>query len=120
MASDKIILKAEDLDGYLTRQDKLDLDKLKAMYDEAIKSFDPLDEAKVINIIHKTPNIPITCVELNPITVQVEVLSDPVIAVESGTHILDEVLTNHITYEKNHIKVPTNAYLGPTLLAIQE
>ncbi|MCR5290684.1 MAG: uracil phosphoribosyltransferase [Treponema sp.] len=48
MASDKIILKAEDLDGYLTRQDKLDLDKLKAMYDEAIKSFDPLDEAKVI------------------------------------------------------------------------
>ncbi len=48
MADDKIILKAEDLDGYLTRQDKADLERLGAMYNEAEKSFDPLDEKKVI------------------------------------------------------------------------
>ena len=48
MASDKIILKAEDLDGYLTRQDKQDLDRIEAMYSKAMQSFAPLDREKVI------------------------------------------------------------------------
>ena len=48
MASDKIILKAEDLDGYLTRQDLLDLERLDKMFKETMKSFDPVDEAKII------------------------------------------------------------------------
>ena len=48
MASDKIILKAEDLDGYLTRQDLLDLERLEKMFKETMKSFDPVDEAKII------------------------------------------------------------------------
>ena len=48
MASDKIILKAEDLDGYLTRQDLLDLERLDKMFKETMKSFDPVDEQKII------------------------------------------------------------------------
>ena len=36
MSLDKIILKAEDLDGYLTRQDKQDLEKLENMYNETM------------------------------------------------------------------------------------
>ena len=48
MANDKIILKAEDLDGYLTRQDLLDLERLEKMFKETMKSFDPVDEAKII------------------------------------------------------------------------
>ncbi len=48
MANDKIILKAEDLDGYLTRQDLLDLERLDKMFKETMKSFDPVDEQKII------------------------------------------------------------------------
>ena len=48
MANNKIILKAEDLDGYLTRQDLLDLERLDKMFKETMKSFDPVDEAKII------------------------------------------------------------------------
>ena len=51
MASDKIILKAEDLDGYLTRQDLLDLERLDKMFKETMKSFDPVDEAKIIEAL---------------------------------------------------------------------
>ncbi len=45
---EKIILKAEDLDGYLTRQDQLDLKRLDAMYRETVQSFDPVDEKNII------------------------------------------------------------------------
>ncbi len=45
---DNIILKAEDLDGYLTRQDQLDLKRLDAMYRETVSSFDPVDEKSII------------------------------------------------------------------------
>ena len=48
MADDKVILKAEDLDGYLTRQDQADLDRLDKMYKETMKSFDPVNENKII------------------------------------------------------------------------
>lgn len=48
MADDKIILKAEDLDGYLTRQDLCDLDRLDKMYQETMKSFEPINEDKII------------------------------------------------------------------------
>lgn len=48
MADDKVILKAEDLDGYLTRQDQADLDRLDKMYKETMKSFDPVNEKKII------------------------------------------------------------------------
>ena len=68
MASDKIILKAEDLDGYLTSEDMADLQKLEVMFKETMKSFDPVDEQKIIdgydkmghemqNICAKHPNI---------------------------------------------------------------
>ena len=49
MANDKIILKAEDLDGYLTSEDMADLQKLEVMFKETMKSFDPVDEEKIIN-----------------------------------------------------------------------
>jgi uracil phosphoribosyltransferase len=49
MDDGKIILKAEDLDGYLTRQDLLDLDRLDKMYKETMKSFDPINEKKIID-----------------------------------------------------------------------
>ena len=48
MTDDKVILKAEDLDGYLTRQDQADLDRLDKMYKETMKSFDPVNEKKII------------------------------------------------------------------------
>jgi uracil phosphoribosyltransferase len=53
MATDKIILKAEDLDGYLTRQDKLDLEKIETMYQETLHAFDPVDREKVIEQFDK-------------------------------------------------------------------
>ncbi len=48
MNDDKIILKAEDLDGYLTEKDMGDLALLKNMYDETMKFFDPKDEVKIV------------------------------------------------------------------------
>ncbi|MCR4734732.1 MAG: uracil phosphoribosyltransferase [Treponema sp.] len=48
MTQDKIILKAEDLDGYLTRQDLSDLDKLDKMFKETMLNFDPLNENAII------------------------------------------------------------------------
>ncbi|MDE5776330.1 MAG: uracil phosphoribosyltransferase, partial [Treponemataceae bacterium] len=48
MADGKIILKAEDLDGYLTAQDQDDLARLSKMYGEAMKNFSPLDKAATI------------------------------------------------------------------------
>ena len=44
----KIILKAEDLDGYLTSEDMNDLKNLEVMFKETMKSFEPKDEAKII------------------------------------------------------------------------
>ena len=68
MTDNKIILKAEDLDGYLTAEDSADLHKLDAMFKETMKYFEPLDKKKVIegydklghemqNICAKHPNI---------------------------------------------------------------
>lgn len=48
MANDKIILKAEDLDGYLTNDDLKDLNNLEKMYKETMKSFDPVNKEKII------------------------------------------------------------------------
>ena len=48
MANDKVILKAEDLDGYLTTEDQNDLNNLDKLFKETMKSFDPLDKEKVI------------------------------------------------------------------------
>ena len=50
MAGDdsKIILKAEDLDGYLTDADVRDIAGLEAMYKETLAAFSPLDTARVI------------------------------------------------------------------------
>ena len=48
MADDKIILKAEDLDGYLTNEDMSDLQNLENMFKETMKSFDPINEEKII------------------------------------------------------------------------
>jgi uracil phosphoribosyltransferase len=53
MTDDKVVLKAEDLDGYLTRQDLLDLDVLDKMYKETMKSFDPVNEDKIIEAYDK-------------------------------------------------------------------
>ncbi len=49
MASDKIILKAEDLDGYLTEDDQNDLRTLEAMYKDALKAFNPVDQEKIVS-----------------------------------------------------------------------
>lgn len=57
MADDKIILKAEDLDGYLTAQDQDDLARLSKMYDETIKTFSPLDKAATIEQFDKMGHV---------------------------------------------------------------
>ena len=46
--NNKIILKAEDLDGYLTSEDMSDLKSLEEMFKETMKSFDPVNEQKII------------------------------------------------------------------------
>lgn len=53
MKDEKIILKAEDLDGYLSRQDQLDLARLDTMYKETLKSFEPVDKQKIIENFDK-------------------------------------------------------------------
>lgn len=53
MADDKIILKAEDLDGYLTPEDLADLKKLDDMYNDTMKYMDPLNKDKVIECFDK-------------------------------------------------------------------
>ncbi|MCQ2584300.1 MAG: uracil phosphoribosyltransferase [Treponema sp.] len=61
MADDKIILKAEDLDGYLTAEDLSDLKKLDDMYKDTMKYMDPLNKDKVIecfdNLGHEMQDI---------------------------------------------------------------
>ncbi|MBQ1948885.1 MAG: uracil phosphoribosyltransferase [Treponema sp.] len=44
----KIILKAEDLDGYLTDEDMSDLKRLDGLFTDTMKSFDPMDKQKII------------------------------------------------------------------------
>ena len=46
--SNKIILKAEDLDGYLTAQDMQELSNLDEMFKETMKFFEPKNEKKII------------------------------------------------------------------------
>lgn len=53
MSDGRIILKAEDLDGYLTAQDQDDLARLSKMYGEAMKNFSPLDKAATIEQFDK-------------------------------------------------------------------
>ena len=53
MADDKIILKAEDLDGYLTEQDINELEKLEKMYDQAMTNFSPLNIENTISAYDK-------------------------------------------------------------------
>ena len=48
MSDNKIILKAEDLDGYLTADDMADLKTLDTMFKDTMKSFEPVDEVKIV------------------------------------------------------------------------
>ena len=48
MSDNKIILKAEDLDGYLTADDMADLKTLDTMFKDTMKSFEPVDEEKIV------------------------------------------------------------------------
>lgn len=54
---DKIILKAEDLDGYLTSQDQKDIKTLYDMYNETMKSFTPLNKEKTIEQFDKMGHV---------------------------------------------------------------
>ncbi len=45
---EKIVLKAEDLDGYLTKGDQDKITLLGEMYKEAMQYFDPKDEEKIV------------------------------------------------------------------------
>ena len=49
MSDEKIILKAEDLDGYLMEDDQNDLRTLEAMYKDALKAFNPVDQEKIVS-----------------------------------------------------------------------
>lgn len=49
MTDNKIILKAEDLDGYLTSEDMDDLKTLDNMFKDTMKSFEPVDEKRIID-----------------------------------------------------------------------
>lgn len=51
--SEKIILKAEDLDGYLKEQDFKDIERIQLMCDENLRAFEPLDKDKVIENFDK-------------------------------------------------------------------
>ncbi|WP_407436191.1 uracil phosphoribosyltransferase [Treponema sp.] len=53
MADDKVILKAEDLDGYLTGQDLNELQKLEDMYSHAMTNFSPLNIENTISAYDK-------------------------------------------------------------------
>ncbi|WP_318662822.1 uracil phosphoribosyltransferase [Treponema sp.] len=53
MADDKVILKAEDLDGYLTEQDLNELQKLEDMYSHAMTNFSPLNIENTISAYDK-------------------------------------------------------------------
>lgn len=53
MDQDKIILKAEDLDGYLTKEDNDDLKRLEDMYKDALKSFESVDHNAIVNNFDK-------------------------------------------------------------------
>lgn len=53
MADDKVILKAEDLDGYLTEQDLNELQKLEDMYSQAMTNFSPLNIENTISAYDK-------------------------------------------------------------------
>lgn len=53
MEHEKIILKADDLDGYLSRQDLHDLARLDSMYKETLASFEPVDKRKIIENFDK-------------------------------------------------------------------
>ena len=53
MEHEKIILKADDLDGYLSRQDLHDLARLDSMYTETLASFEPVDKRKIIENFDK-------------------------------------------------------------------
>ena len=44
----KIILKAEDLDGYLTKEDQSDLNELEVLFKETMQYFEPKNEQKII------------------------------------------------------------------------
>lgn len=48
MSSDKIILKAEDLDGYLTEEDLSELSNLEDLYNQTMQAFNPLDKDRII------------------------------------------------------------------------
>ena len=49
MSEEKIILKAEDLDGYLTEDDQNDLHTLEAMYKDALKAFNPVNQERIVS-----------------------------------------------------------------------
>ena len=51
--NEKIILKAEDLDGYLTNDDMAELKQLDEMFTETMRYFNPVDEAKIIDSFDK-------------------------------------------------------------------
>lgn len=53
MEHEKIILKADDLDGYLSRQDLHDLARLDSMYTETLASFESVDKRKIIENFDK-------------------------------------------------------------------
>ena len=47
MADNKIILKAEDLDGYLTETDMRELERLDAMFKDTMQYFDPVNKETI-------------------------------------------------------------------------
>lgn len=51
--NNKIILKAEDLDGYLTQDDLNDLNELEVMFKENLQYFEPVNEEKIIDAYDK-------------------------------------------------------------------
>ena len=53
MAENKIILKAEDLDGYLTATDLKELESLDVMFKETLQYFDPVNKEKIIDCYDK-------------------------------------------------------------------
>ncbi len=53
VSDEKIILKAEDLDGYLTQEDQQDLREIQNMYEDTYKYFVTENESKIIESFDK-------------------------------------------------------------------
>ncbi len=110
MANDKIILKAEDLDGYLTQQDQDDLKHLASLYEETMKTFEPLDKAKTIENFDKLGHVMQDILQSHP---SIKVYS--FVTQEEGSH----AEASHVISKLRDIKTDNHEFVYYTQRAYE-